>query len=62
MAPGDRYIKVDAPTIIWIVIDTVTADGSVPHVRLDQEGTSRTITLSVSALQDRSIYKKLPPP
>ncbi len=60
IAPGDRYIKVDAPNIIWVVSQPLNVADPVPHVRLVQEGTTnRKITLSVSALQDTSIYKKI---
>jgi len=60
MAPGDRYIKVDAPSIIWIVTQTVNITDPVPHVRLVQEGrTNRQITLSVPTMKDTSIYKKI---
>ena len=51
--PGDRYAKVDAPDIILV------AD-AVAHVRLVQEvTTNRKITLSISALMNTSIYKKI---
>ena len=57
---GDRYAKVDAPNIIWIVSKSLNIDDSVPHVILVQEGaTNRKITLSISALEDASIYKKI---
>ncbi len=60
IAPGDRYIKVDAPNIIWVVSQPLNVADPVPHVRLVQEGTTnRKITLSVSALQDTSIYTKI---
>ena len=60
ITPGDRYIKVDAPNIIWAVSQRLNVANPVPHVRLVQEGTTnRKITLSVSALQDASIYKKI---
>ena len=58
--PGDRYIKVDAPNIIWVVGKLLNVADPVPHVRLVQEGTTnRKITLSISALQDTSLYKKI---
>lgn len=60
IAPGEKYIKVDAPNIIWLVGKPLNVADPVPHVRLVQEGTTnRQITLSVSALQDTSIYKKI---
>ena len=60
IALGEKYIKVDAPNIIWLVGRPVNIDHPVPHVWLVQEGkANRKITLSVSALQDTSIYKKV---
>ncbi len=57
---GDRYIKIDAPSIVWVVSGAVDVADPVPHVRLVQEGAdNRKITLSTSALQDTSIYKKV---
>jgi hypothetical protein len=58
--PGDRYIKVDAPTIIWVVSNIQNVGDPVPHVRLVQEKrVNRQITLSVPTLRDTSIYKKI---
>ncbi len=60
IAPGDRYIKLDAPNIIWVVSHALNVADPVPHVRLVQEGPSgRQITLSVAALQDTSLHKKI---
>ena len=57
---GDRYIKVDAPNIFWVVSQPFDVEGTVPNVRLVQEGTAnRKITLSTLALQDTKIYKKI---
>jgi hypothetical protein len=58
--PGDKYIKADAPNIIWVVSRPLDVADPVPHVRLVQEGAAnRQITLSVSALQDSRMYKKV---
>lgn len=57
--PGDRYIKVDAPNIVWVVVLLLDVADPVPHARLVQEETNRQITLSIPALQDTSIYKKM---
>ncbi len=57
---NDRYVKVDAPNIVWVVDRVISISDPVPHVRLVQEGTpNRQITLSASALKDTSLYKKL---
>jgi hypothetical protein len=58
--PGDRYIKVDAPNIVWVVSDIQNVADAIPHVRLVQEErVNRQITLSVPTLRDTSIYKKI---
>ncbi len=56
----DRYVKVGVPSIIWIVCRFLKVADPVPHVLLVREGVSnRHITLSIPALQDTSIYKKI---
>ncbi len=56
----DRFIKVDAPGIVWQVSHPLNVSDPVPHVRLVQEGApNRKITLSVTALCDTAIYQKL---
>ena len=60
VASGDKYISVDAPNVIWVVSQPLNVIHSIPHARLIQEGTkNRMITISVSALQDTSLYKKV---
>ncbi len=57
---NDRYIKLDAPNIVWVVSRILNVADPVPHVSLDQEGMpNRKITLSIHALGDSSIYKKI---
>ena len=56
----DCYIKVGVPSIVWVVRRLLNVADPVPHVLLVQEGASnRQITLSIPALQDSSIYKKI---
>jgi len=56
----DRYIKVGVSKIVWVVSHFLDGADPIPHVVLNQEGASnRRITLSVTALQDTSIYKKI---
>jgi len=58
--PGDRYIKVDAPSIVWVVSHIQNKVDAIPHVGLVQEGRmNRQITLSVPTLGDTSIYRKI---
>jgi len=57
---GDRFIKVYNKKIVWVVSHFLEVDDVIPHALLVQEGASnRKITLSIPALQDASIYKKL---
>ena len=58
----DLYVKVGVPHIKWVVSRILNLSDSVPHVALVQEGKpSRQITLSVPALMDSTIYKKIAP-
>ena len=59
---NDRYVKVGVPQIVWIVNRILDLTDSVPHVGLLQEGKSnRQITLSIPALLDTTIYKRIDP-
>ncbi len=56
----DRYIKVGVPKVVWVVGRLLETTDPIPHVVLYQEGPSnRQITLSVTGLQDTSIYKRV---
>ncbi len=58
----DKFVKVGVPHIIWIVSRILDLTDSVPHVALVQEGKpNRQITLSIPALLDETIYKKIEP-
>lgn len=58
----DKFVKVGVPQIIWEVSRILDLTDSVPHVSLVQEGKSnRKITLSIPALLDETIYKKIEP-
>lgn len=56
----DRYIKVGVPYIVWVVSRLLNVTDGDPHVLLVREGrANRQITLSVSALGDTSLYKRI---
>ena len=57
---GDRYSKSDAPDIVWTVRRIIEENFPLPHVILVEEGRpARQITLSVPALEIKSMYTKL---
>jgi hypothetical protein len=59
---NDQFVKVGVPHIIWIVSRILDLADAIPHVSLVQEGKpTRQITLSVLALLDSTIYKKIEP-
>ncbi|MEE2698113.1 MAG: hypothetical protein VX923_00280 [Pseudomonadota bacterium] len=59
---NDRYVKIGTPQIIWVVSQVLDLTDKIPHVSLVQAGkVSRRITLSVPALLDETIYKKVDP-
>ena len=57
---GDKYSKSDAPDIVWTVSRIMEKNFPLPHVVLVEEGRpARQITLSVPALEIKSMYTKL---
>ncbi len=57
---GDHFAKVDAPTKPWVVMRFLTMTNPIPHVQLHQKGKSnRQITLSVAALSDKRLYRRV---
>ena len=58
--PGNRYAKEDAPNTMLVAGQPLNVADAVSHVRHVQEvTTNREITLSISALMNTSIYKKI---
>jgi hypothetical protein len=57
--PGDRYLRDGNPSSLWVVVRVIDREGLPPHAVLAQEGSSRTITLAVSALADGQQFKRL---
>lgn len=57
---GDRFAKVDAMNMVWVVTQVLNVSDPTSHVQLLREGPiRRQITLSVTALSDKSLYRKL---
>jgi hypothetical protein len=57
---GDRFAKVDGTTMVWVVTRLLDVLDPIPHVQLLREGpVNRHITVSVTALSDKSLYRKL---
>jgi len=60
--PGDRFIKVGRPSVIWLVDRIIESGHPIVHVVLVHEGRpDRQITLSMSALEMKSMFTKLEP-
>lgn len=56
---GDLFVKVDNPTTTWIVERAVALSDLQPHFRLSvTDCPRRKMTLSESALLDRSLLKR----
>lgn len=56
---GDLFVKVDNPTTVWIVERPVPLSDLQPHFRLAvTDCPRRKMTLSESALLDRSLLKR----
>jgi hypothetical protein len=58
--PGDRFVKVDAPSMVWVVGRVMNLASAIPHFQLRQMGKgNRQVTISAVALADKSLYRKL---
>lgn len=63
---NERFVKVaellEAAQTVWVVWHTVDQPGLPRHVKLVQESEpKRVVTVSVSALADRRLYRRLDP-
>ena len=57
---GDRYSKLDAPSIVWMVSRIIEKNFPIPHaILIDEHRKSRQITLSIQALETKEMYTKL---
>ena len=57
--PGDRFIKLDNANSIWVAESILERPDLPVHVRLIRaDDPHRVITLSVSALLDRRLYRR----
>ena len=57
---GDEFIKSEVPNTVWVVKQLVEFPGLVPHAELISQGFNRrTITLSLNALADQNLYRRI---
>ena len=57
---GDRFVKTDDPTTVWIVAGVGSPVASIPHYQVVREGyTSRMRTLSKQVLLDADFYRRV---
>jgi hypothetical protein len=57
--PGDRFIKLDNTSSVWVAESVLERPDLPVHVRLIRaDDPHRMITLSVSALLDRRLYRR----
>lgn len=55
--PGDCFAKVEAPATVWVVARLMDIPEAGEHVQMyQQDHPRRTLTVSKSALLDRSIF------
>ncbi len=57
--PGDQYLRISNPSTKWVVERSVEFDGQPQHIRLYQEGLSRTITIAATVLEDERQFRRL---
>ena len=57
---GDRFVKSDDPSIIWVVAGEGSGVTPIPHFQVVQEGRqTRRRTLSEQTLLDRDFYQRI---
>ena len=57
---GDEFIKTEVPNTVWVVKQLVEFPGLLPHAKLTCRGfLGRTITLSLEALTDQNLYRRI---
>lgn len=57
---GDRFVKTDDPTTVWIVAGTGSPVVKIPHYQVVREDyTSRMRTLSEQVLLDTDYYRRV---
>lgn len=57
---GDRFRKMSKGSGVWIVVGFAADHAGNPHARLAMESDrTRTITIAVTALQNRKSYERL---
>ncbi|MEE8393783.1 MAG: hypothetical protein V3R66_05510 [Rhodospirillales bacterium] len=57
---GEKFVKPEDPGTVWTVQRFIDLPGLPQHVELKTEGKfDRKIMLSVSAIMDRSLYRRV---
>ena len=57
---GDRFVKADEPTKVWIVTELGAPISSIPHYQVVREDyVSRLRTLSEQVLLDDNFYRRI---
>ena len=57
---GDRFVKADEPTKVWVVTELGASISSIPHYQVVREDyVSRLRTLSEQVLLDNNFYRRI---
>ncbi len=57
---GECYCKVEAPTTLWVVSRMIDIPEAGEHVQMVQhDHPRRTLTVSLSALLDKTIFRQV---
>ena len=57
---GDRFVKADEPTKVWVVTELSAPISSIPHYQVVREDyVSRLRTLSEQVLLDNNFYRRI---
>ena len=58
--PGDKFVKISNPSTVWIATRLIELPNLPTHVHLTSLHDDLNMqTMSETALEDRSLYKKL---
>ena len=57
---GDRFVKVDEPTKVWVITELGAPISPIPHYQVVREDyVSRLRTLSEQVLLDNNFYRRI---
>ncbi len=56
--PGDQFFQLGNIQVLWEVVDCFDLRNMPPHAHVKEFGERRVLTISVSALLDKTLFKR----